>query len=166
MNALAIKEFLESHPSQLTVYGLVSLNDRLQEDQLAVFFRNNHFNVLLKHMNELYILVTDQGYQNEPDIVWERLVNVDGDTEFVQWNFQPFAPHADIPPDIVDNCNADSRQQEIADYNLALQLQEQEQHGWSQSAAAERSDRHNEGQRLQSNRTEQGQKKQTNCVVM
>ena len=168
VNALAIKEFLESHPSQLTVYGLVSMNDRLQEDQLAVFFRNNHFNVLLKHSNELYILVTDQGYQNEPDIVWERLVNVDGDTEFVQWNFQPFAPHADTTADnTVDGTNIDSRQQEIADYNLALQLQEQEQQGWSHSAAGEQAQPHRQeqGQRVQSNRVEQG-KKQTNCVLM
>lgn len=170
VNALAIKEFLESHPSQLTVYGLVSMNDRLQEDQLAVFFRNNHFNVLLKHSNELYILVTDQGYQNEPDIVWERLVNVDGDTEFVQWNFQPFAPHADTTADKpVEDTHVDSRQQEIADYNLALQLQEQEQQGWSHSAAGEQSQPHNHqelGQRVHSNRVEQGKKKQTNCVLM
>eukprot|EP00890_Picochlorum_soloecismus_P004171 jgi/Picsp_1/4755/NSC_02123-R1_protein fam63a len=161
VNALAIKEFLESHPNQLTVYGLVSLSDRLQEDQLAVFFRNNHFNVLLKHMNELYILVTDQGYQNEPDIVWERLINVDGDTEFVQWNFQPFAPHADIPPDTVENFNIDNRQQEIADYNLALQLQEQEQHGWSSERQPS-----GQGQRVQPNRVEREKKKQTNCVLM
>ncbi len=37
----------------------------LRPQQLAVFFRNNHFNVLFAHNGELMTLVTDQGYLHE-----------------------------------------------------------------------------------------------------
>jgi len=47
-NALLVKEFLESHPSQLTVYGISCLMEHMADGQLAVLFRNNHFNVLLR----------------------------------------------------------------------------------------------------------------------
>ena len=43
-----IRDFLEANCSQLTVYGLASLHASLRENQLAVFFRNNHFNTLFK----------------------------------------------------------------------------------------------------------------------
>jgi len=38
----------------------------LRPQQLAVFFRNNHFSVLLAHGGALMTLVTDQGYLHEP----------------------------------------------------------------------------------------------------
>jgi hypothetical protein len=44
--------------------------------------RNNHFNALFKYEGSVYLLVTDQGYEAEPDIVWERLDSVNGDTTF------------------------------------------------------------------------------------
>ncbi len=93
--ALLSQEFLESNPSQLTVYGLSSLIENMGDQQLAVFFRNNHFNVLLKSGGGLYILVTDQGYLYEPEIAWEHLNNVDGDTELLGWDLKPFKQHAE-----------------------------------------------------------------------
>ena len=123
--AIVIKEFLESHPSQLTVYGITSMMERLAEGQLAVFFRNNHFNVLLKKGTSLYILVTDQGYQSEPDIIWEKLINIDGDTEFVDWKFAKFKPHQE-PEDVPDIDTIDMNTV-INDYDLALQLQKEEE---------------------------------------
>ena len=131
VSALIAREFLDSNSSQLTVYGLTCLLEGLDEGQLAVFFRNNHFNVMLKQDGCLYILVTDQGYQTETDIVWEACTSVIGDTEFVTWNFLPFQPHKenavhddilvrglghDAPPIDVEN-----------DFRLALQLQKEEQ---------------------------------------
>jgi hypothetical protein len=95
-DALLAQEFLENNPSQLTVYGLSSLIENMGDQQLAVFFRNNHFNVLLKKGVGLYILVTDQGYLYEPEIVWEHLNNVDGDTELLGWDLKPFKQHADV----------------------------------------------------------------------
>lgn len=93
--ALLFQEFLESHSSQLTVYGLSSLLDTMGDQQLSVFFRNNHFNVILKSGVGLYILVTDQGYLYEPEIVWEHLNDVDGNTELLGWDLKPFKQHAE-----------------------------------------------------------------------
>ncbi|CAN7109535.1 unnamed protein product, partial [Brassica rapa subsp. narinosa] len=40
--------------------------------------------------NELYNLVTDQGYLNERDLVWEKLNEVNGDSVFVDGDFKVF----------------------------------------------------------------------------
>ena len=37
----------------------------LRPNELAVFFRNNHFNAVLMYNNAIHILVTDQGYEFE-----------------------------------------------------------------------------------------------------
>ena len=50
--ALLSREFLESNPSQLTVFGLASLMEDMVDQQLAIFFRNNHFNVLYVAKNK------------------------------------------------------------------------------------------------------------------
>lgn len=63
--AYLIQAFLDNTSSQLTHHGLVSLHAGLKPNQLAVFFRNNHFNTLFKYDDALYILVTDLGYLHE-----------------------------------------------------------------------------------------------------
>ena len=73
-----IESFLNSTASQLTYIGLASLHQKLRERQLAVFFRNNHFCSLFRYQDNLYLLVTDLGYQNESGVVWERLDAIDG----------------------------------------------------------------------------------------
>lgn len=45
---LLAEEFLETAASQLTMCGLCELSEHLQENQLAVLFRNNHFNTIYK----------------------------------------------------------------------------------------------------------------------
>ncbi|KAJ4912937.1 hypothetical protein Rs2_07558 [Raphanus sativus] len=85
-----IKKFLNNNASQLTFPGLFFLEQGLKEGELCVFFRNNHFHTMLKHDNELYILVTDQGYLNERDLVWEKLNEVNGDSVFVDGDFKVF----------------------------------------------------------------------------
>ncbi|KAL7595297.1 hypothetical protein Lser_V15G30104 [Lactuca serriola] len=87
-----IRSFLNNNASQLTIYGLFSLQDGLKDRELCVFFRNNHFNTMFKFEGELYILATDQGYLNQPDLVWEKLNEVNGDTVFVNDNFKKFNP--------------------------------------------------------------------------
>jgi len=143
-DALLAQQFLDSNPSQLTIYGLASLHDGLHNNQLAVLFRNNHFNVLLKREGGLYILVTDQGYLYEPDIVWEKLSNVDGDTELLRWDLTPFKPHDHVADEsrpgggatghVSGDVDVGSVAQtggaqchEDADYALALQLQTEEE---------------------------------------
>ncbi|XP_057487035.1 uncharacterized protein LOC130773120 isoform X1 [Actinidia eriantha] len=85
-----IRDFLKNNASQLTIYGLFCLQDGLKERELCVFFRNNHFNTMFKLDGELYILATDQGYINQPDLVWEKLNEVNGDTLFMTGNFKEF----------------------------------------------------------------------------
>ncbi|KAI7841603.1 hypothetical protein COHA_004773 [Chlorella ohadii] len=92
--ALLVQQFLDSHSSQLTYHGLVALQEGLGPNKLAVFFRNNHFSTLFKHEGQLYILVTDEGFLYEPDVVWEHLMDVSNDTQLVDGQFRPFVPHA------------------------------------------------------------------------
>ncbi|KAL2524681.1 MINDY DUB domain-containing protein [Abeliophyllum distichum] len=47
-------------------------------------------NITLVYEGELYILSTDQGYINQPDLVWEKLNEVNGDTVFMTGNFKEF----------------------------------------------------------------------------
>ena len=155
--ALIAEDFLESNSSQLTYHGITSLQEGLLEGQLAVFFRNNHFNVLLKKRGQLYILVTDQGYQNEAAIVWEQLSAVDNDTEFVGWNFGLFSPHADVATGIVDP------DQEDADFKLAQQLQIEEDARARQLAHEERA---REEQAQRTRRKKEKKEKKSICSVM
>ncbi|XP_043716699.1 ubiquitin carboxyl-terminal hydrolase MINDY-1-like isoform X2 [Telopea speciosissima] len=85
-----IKNFLRNNASQLTIYGLFCLQEGLKERELCVFFRNNHFSTMFKFNGELYLLATDQGYISQPDLVWEKLNEVNGDTVFMTGNFKEF----------------------------------------------------------------------------
>ncbi|CAH8533172.1 unnamed protein product [Dicrocoelium dendriticum] len=96
------EDFLHSTASQLTYHGLFILSSAVSDDQLAVFFRNNHFNTITKHDGRIYVLVTDMGLLSEPNVVWEVLNDVDGDTEFVDSAFHLYSPETasstTIPP--------------------------------------------------------------------
>ena len=50
LSSFPLSSFLSngSTASQLTYHGICELNSRLKEGELGVFFRNNHFNTLLK----------------------------------------------------------------------------------------------------------------------
>ncbi|MCE3050949.1 hypothetical protein HAX54_048584, partial [Datura stramonium] len=85
-----VRNFLKNSASQLTICGLFSLQEGLKERELCVFFRNNHFNTMFKFEGELYILATDQGFINQPDLVWEKFNEVNGDTIYVTGNFKEF----------------------------------------------------------------------------
>ncbi|KAK4470331.1 hypothetical protein MN116_005895 [Schistosoma mekongi] len=87
-----VEWFLNQSGSQLTFQGLSQLVTTLHDEELAVFFRNNHFSTILKHKDCIFVLVTDIGLLNEPNIVWELLNDLDGDTQFVDCSFQLFCP--------------------------------------------------------------------------
>ncbi|PSS11461.1 Ubiquitin carboxyl-terminal hydrolase like isoform 1 [Actinidia chinensis var. chinensis] len=135
-----IRNFLKNSASQLTIYGLFCLQDGLKERELCVFFRNNHFNTMFKFDGELYILATDQGYLNQPDLVWEKLNEVNGDTLFMTGDFKEFKveSHASNPWDeqnamastvdylaSIDN-SAHENSSFSSDMQLAIALQQQE----------------------------------------
>lgn len=46
---LIAEQFLESTASQLTYHGLCELTAAVKEEELSVFFRNNHFSTMIKH---------------------------------------------------------------------------------------------------------------------
>jgi len=86
--AQVIDKFLHSN-CQLTFTGLINLHHEIKENEICVFFRNNHFSTLYKRNGFLYLLVTDEGYAREASIVWEKLDEIDGDTEYVNSYFIP-----------------------------------------------------------------------------
>jgi len=89
--------FLRQTATQLTYYGLCELHRVLKDNQLCVFFRNNHFSTMFKYKGELYILITDAGFRNEPT-VWEKLDEVDNDTIFCTANFVPYEVEDKLSP--------------------------------------------------------------------
>lgn len=88
----AVVDFLESNATQLTVYGLTELHAVLREGETSILFRNCHFYVLRKFRGEVFTLVTDEGYLNELNTVWEKLVDVSGDSVFYNGAFCPLSP--------------------------------------------------------------------------
>ncbi|XP_059899846.1 ubiquitin carboxyl-terminal hydrolase MINDY-1 isoform X2 [Gadus macrocephalus] len=94
---LVAEQFLESTATQLSYHGLCELSSTVQEGQLSVFFRNNHFSTLIKHQGHLYLLVTDQGFLGEEGLVWESLHNVEGDGNFCDADFRLCHPPQRTP---------------------------------------------------------------------
>jgi len=129
--------FLTSSSHQLTYHGLEQLHKHAGDGSLSVFFRNNHFATLTKHNGILYLLATDLGYANTPEIVWEKLDDIDGDTEYVNEFFAKPAPRAELTPasgpTIAPELLLAQRSQAETDYQLALAMS-------AGTATAERTD--------------------------
>ena len=108
----SLEAFVNDTASQLTYTGLLLLHKKTRERQLLVLFRNNHFSTLFKYGGELYILVTDLGYQDRAEVVWERLDEIDGDTEHVDALFKPsvavLPQRAAAPPVDIASLDLDS----------------------------------------------------------
>eukprot|EP00475_Leptophrys_vorax_P042188 TRINITY_DN7954_c0_g1_i2.p2 TRINITY_DN7954_c0_g1~~TRINITY_DN7954_c0_g1_i2.p2 ORF type:complete len:203 (+),score=50.81 TRINITY_DN7954_c0_g1_i2:182-790(+) len=85
---IACQKFLQDNPTQLTFYGLSILHQVLEESSLNVLFRNNHFSVLHKRGGRLYVLVTDEAFLDIPQVVWEELTEVGGDTRYLDADFR------------------------------------------------------------------------------
>ncbi|XP_061451174.1 ubiquitin carboxyl-terminal hydrolase MINDY-2 isoform X3 [Rhineura floridana] len=115
------EQFLNNTATQLTYHGLCELTSTVQEGELCVFFRNNHFSTITKHKGQLYLLVTDQGFLTEDKVVWESLHNVDGDGNFCDSEFR-LRPPSD--PETVYRGQQDQIDQ---DYLMALSLQQEQQ---------------------------------------
>ncbi|KAB5582519.1 hypothetical protein GE09DRAFT_270970 [Coniochaeta sp. 2T2.1] len=90
-DVLTIKSFLHSAATQLTQYGLQTIRQAMKPGSIAILFRNDHFSTLYRHpqTNELLTLVTDAGYASHDEIVWESLVDVNGEhAEFFSGDFR------------------------------------------------------------------------------
>ncbi|XP_020797125.1 ubiquitin carboxyl-terminal hydrolase MINDY-2 [Boleophthalmus pectinirostris] len=118
---IVAEQFLSSTATQLTYHGLCELTSTVQEGELCVFFRNNHFSTMIKYKGQLYLLVTDQGFLTEEKVVWESLHNVDGDGNFCDSEFRL------RPPSDPESVYRGQQDQIDQDYLMALSLQQEQQ---------------------------------------
>ncbi|KAF3765517.1 hypothetical protein M406DRAFT_27030, partial [Cryphonectria parasitica EP155] len=90
-DVLTIKSFLYSAATQLTPFGLDVITKAMRPGSVAILFRNDHFSTLYRHPETLQIfaLVTDAGYAGHQEVVWESLVDVNGErSEFFSGDFR------------------------------------------------------------------------------
>ncbi|KAK4242191.1 protein FAM63A [Achaetomium macrosporum] len=88
---LTIKSFLSISATQLTRFGLDVIRQAMKPGSVAILFRNDHFSTLYRHPQtlELLTLVTDAGYAGHAEVVWESLVDVNGEcAEFFSGDFR------------------------------------------------------------------------------
>ncbi|KAH8589352.1 hypothetical protein B0O99DRAFT_458734, partial [Bisporella sp. PMI_857] len=85
-----IKAFFNSAATQLTTYGLEVITTSTAPGSIAILFRNDHFSTLYRHpeTRQLLQLVTDMGYAGHEEVVWESLIDVNGENaEFFSGDF-------------------------------------------------------------------------------
>ncbi|CAD6443517.1 89e9a3c1-58ae-447a-8601-fa46a0fdb98a [Sclerotinia trifoliorum] len=139
-----IKAFLASAATQLTAHGLDLITKSLSPGAVAILFRNDHFSTIFRHPTTLQLLqlVTDSGYAGHEEVVWEGLIDVNGErAEFYSGDFRlvggaSTAPHGNEeashsgPSRNQQESNNHEQgintEQEDHDLALALQLQEEE----------------------------------------
>ncbi|KAG8509238.1 Ubiquitin carboxyl-terminal hydrolase MINDY-1 [Galemys pyrenaicus] len=163
---LIAEQFLESTAAQLTYHGLCELTATAKEGELSVFFRNNHFSTMTKHKvrgfgvgggpgrpqasmpSHLYLLVTDQGFLQEGQVVWESLHSVDGDSCFCDVDFR--LSHCPGKAQGAEGAagSPEKQRQVDQDYLLALSLQQQPQVGLSDLELAQQLQREEYQQQL------------------
>lgn len=159
----SIKNFLKMYPTQLTPYGLATVQETLSSGSFAIMFRNDHFSTVYKHpqSGQLFTLITDAGYADRDEVIWESLIDLTGShNEFFSGDFMPVS-HSQAKPSnnansssqlnhqqhltVGDSSNAplspqEQQEQHDADFAMALQLQEEEdQHQRAETARRRRS---------------------------
>ncbi|KAM3509833.1 hypothetical protein MY10362_000384 [Beauveria mimosiformis] len=78
---MAIKMFMIESATQLTPWGIEVISKAMRPGTFAILFRNDHFSTLYCHpvTMKLLTLVTDAGYSNHDEVVWESLKDVNGE---------------------------------------------------------------------------------------
>ncbi|KAM9125607.1 ubiquitin carboxyl-terminal hydrolase MINDY-2 isoform 3-T3 [Pangshura tecta] len=77
------EQFLNNTATQLTYHGLCELTSAVQEGELCVFFRNNHFSTMTKYKDYLMALSLQQEQQSQ-DIDWEQIPEGISDLELAK----------------------------------------------------------------------------------
>ncbi|RVX71968.1 hypothetical protein B0A52_04367 [Exophiala mesophila] len=149
-NIQSIKAFLSSYPTQLTPSGLKAVQSSLPSGSFAIMFRNDHFSTIYKHpeSGQLFTLITDAGYADRDEIIWESLVDISGSSnEFFSGDFMPVSHNggggdtSSIHPTARRTSQflsaneqtpgpmspQERQEQHDADFAMALQLQEEEE---------------------------------------
>ncbi|KAK7491490.1 hypothetical protein BaRGS_00017319 [Batillaria attramentaria] len=94
-----------------------------------------HVKVIAIRQNELFVLVTDQGFLTESNVVWETLSNVDGDCHFVDASFCTYTKPEPSTEPIANSPYASGDTQIDSDYQVALSLHQDQQMIAEQEAA-------------------------------
>jgi ubiquitin carboxyl-terminal hydrolase MINDY-1/2 len=169
----SIKTFFQSYPTQLTPTGLEAVQDSIPPGDFAIMFRNDHFSTIYKHpeTGQLFTLITDAGYADRDEIIWESLIDISGaHNEFFSGDFmpvshdQPSSQHSESTQHpssrrasqhltVTNHSGANAapmspqevQEQHDADFAMALQLQEEEE----QRQRAERNRRRTSGGNIQ-----------------
>lgn len=179
----AIQYFVEiENATQLSPFGLTQLSTQLAPGSVSIFFRNDHFSTLYKHpeSHQLFMLVTDAGYANHAEVVWESLVDVTGfNSEFLAGEFRavghgpsgsagPAGPHTssalpatDLAPAAESSGRLSPQEQADADYAYALSLQFQEEEQRERRDSQQRSNSQQESNTPQPQRTNNQQEYNT-----
>lgn len=90
-DVLTIKSFLQNSATQLTPWGLEVITRAMRPGSVAILFRNDHFSTLYRHpqTHQIFALVTDAGYAGHDEVIWESLVDVNGErSEFFSGDFR------------------------------------------------------------------------------
>lgn len=88
---ITIRMFLASSATQLTAWGIEVIGKAMRPGTFAILFRNDHFSTLYCHPQTLQLLslVTDAGYRTHDEVVWESLVDVNGErTDYLSGDFR------------------------------------------------------------------------------
>ncbi|KJZ74406.1 hypothetical protein HIM_06216 [Hirsutella minnesotensis 3608] len=153
---MTIKAYLDKSATQLTHWGIDVIAKAMRPGTFAILFRNDHFSTLYchPHTTRLLSLVTDAGYGTHEDVVWESLVDVNGErTEYLTGDFRVVGTDGVVRSGAADGAAGSSsggrgdwttvhskrgksrddqgpvspkHEQEDGDLALALQLQEEE----------------------------------------
>ena len=138
--ANSVRKFLDQYPTQLTEYGISFLKELLPPGNLAVFFRNDHFSTIYNPVNPeqpLMILVTDAGFATKKNIVWHSLSSISGQNDNFydsQFRISPLDVSNDRQAD-VPGMSDGKPLHEVSDFELARQLQQEEDHIIAQMAS-------------------------------
>ncbi|XP_044723766.1 MINDY deubiquitinase domain-containing protein [Hirsutella rhossiliensis] len=162
---MTIKMFLEESATQLTPWGIGVIAKAMRPGTFAILFRNDHFSTLYCHprATKLLSLVTDAGYGSHEEVVWESLVDVNGErTEYLSGDFRVVgaAPAGSAGGGGTSSGGGEwtamqckrgkgreqeeqgptspKHEQEDRDLALALQLQEEEEHRHREEQARRR----------------------------
>lgn len=163
----SIKQFFQAYSTQLTPYGLGTIKGALEPGEFAILFRNDHFSSIYMNPRDqrLYTLVTDAGFADRDEIIWESLEDISGArTEYFSGDFQPVS-HGDtshpMPHSMTSAANPGSSRNQLApnydfgdpgmtpqqqeqadmDFALALQMQEEEEQAQRRSRAQSQANR-------------------------
>lgn len=113
-----VRAWLEDNRSQLTSYGLQKLDQSMNADLVAIFFRNNHFSTLYKaNDHDFYLLLTDTAFLKSGKYVWQSVNSASGGEDiYFSGDFQPVLEG--------DDYNVDTNEEDDMLYIRRLQEKE------------------------------------------